>query len=148
MHRLVEFGALPFHLKAQLFRTLIVVGCVRIGLYCFSPAWVDRAASALIGRAGPTRTEGVAPPRPTISELLWTVRVAGRVVPRAGCLTQVICARALLQRRGLESRMRVGVHRPGGSLEAHAWAETPEGRLLFDPGERSRYVALRSGETA
>ena len=40
-----------------------------------------------------------------------------------GCLSRSLVVQWLLQRSGIESSLRIGVHREGLRLEAHAWIE-------------------------
>jgi len=56
-------------------------------------------------------------------------RVA-RWVPRATCLTQALAARWLLRRRGILTRLCVGVQKDGTALRSHAWLELPGGVCL------------------
>ncbi|HET8564163.1 MAG TPA: lasso peptide biosynthesis B2 protein [Candidatus Binatia bacterium] len=42
---------------------------------------------------------------------------------RANCLHQSLVLWWLLRRQGIESDLRIGVHKTGGSLAAHAWVE-------------------------
>jgi hypothetical protein len=53
------------------------------------------------------------------------------------CLERSLCLRQLLGRRGLETRLRIGVAREEDRLLAHAWVEW-EGRPL---GETESAVA-------
>jgi hypothetical protein len=41
----------------------------------------------------------------------------------ATCLSRSLLLQWLLRRRGVESRLRIGVRSPAGALEAHAWVE-------------------------
>ena len=50
--------------------------------------------------------------------------IAGRRgVLQARCLSQAMLVRALLQRRGLDAVLQVGVRKDGGQFDAHAWVE-------------------------
>ena len=52
----------------------------------------------------------------------WAIPRAARFVPMASCLTQALAAQYLLARRGVASRIRIGVtQEPDGSFLAHAW---------------------------
>ncbi|MBI4588185.1 MAG: lasso peptide biosynthesis B2 protein [Candidatus Rokubacteria bacterium] len=63
-------------------------------------------------------------PVPSLPRLAWLVEVAGRYVPvNATCLKQALVLSWILGRRGIATTLRIGVARPEGILEAHAWLE-------------------------
>jgi len=52
------------------------------------------------------------------------VAIAARHAPfRARCLAASLTLESLLRRHGLEGRLRLGVRRHEGRIEAHAWVE-------------------------
>lgn len=54
----------------------------------------------------------------------WAVDAIGaKQWMRANCLPRALAAQAMLRRRGVASRLCVGVAREGGKLAAHAWLE-------------------------
>lgn len=63
---------------------------------------------------------------------------------RMRCLPRSLCLQWMLARRGMESRLRIGVRRQGeGTLEAHAWIEDEGGLPLNDTTDvESRFRAL------
>jgi hypothetical protein len=65
-------------------------------------------------------------------QVLWAVTVASGRAPRwTTCLSQALTVQAMLARRGLSSRLHVGVVRGDhGELEGHAWVER-EGRIVI-----------------
>lgn len=66
-----------------------------------------------------------------IERWAWLVDVAGRYSPiRSTCLKQALVLSFLLGRRGLITRLRLGVLRQGGSLKAHAWLERPNKTIV------------------
>ena len=56
------------------------------------------------------------------------------------CLVKSLTLWWLLGRQGISSRLRVGVRKEGGNLEAHAWVEQ-EGTALNEPEERHHHYA-------
>ncbi len=69
---------------------------------------------------------------------------AARLVPGASCLTQALALQVLLGRRGLGSRLCIGVRKgSAGGFEAHAWVERG-GRVLIGG---SSEAALRESWT-
>ena len=56
------------------------------------------------------------------------------------CLVKSLTLWWLLGRQGISSRLRIGVRKEGGNLEAHAWVER-EGTALNEPEERHHHYA-------
>jgi len=74
------------------------------------------------------------------------VSIAARHGPvRATCLPASVALDSLLRRYGMRGRLRLGVRRHQGRLEAHAWIEH-EGRPLLEPGVHSRFGAFKAGQ--
>jgi Transglutaminase-like superfamily len=48
------------------------------------------------------------------------------------CLPRALAAQAMLRRRGIASRLCLGVARDGKSLSAHAWVEIDRKRIIGD----------------
>jgi Transglutaminase-like superfamily len=58
------------------------------------------------------------------SAVVHAVERAERYVPRSNCLARAAASCAMLRRRGVRARMRVGARRDSkGGLRAHAWVE-------------------------
>lgn len=67
----------------------------------------------------------------SLPRLTWLVEVAGRYAPGKGsCLEQALVVAWLLGRRGVATRLRIGVARRDGRLQAHAWVELDRGVTL------------------
>lgn len=57
-------------------------------------------------------------------DLARLAAIAGAKGPvSATCLRQALVVRAWLRRQGLDARLKIGVMRPDGQLDAHAWVE-------------------------
>ncbi len=56
------------------------------------------------------------------------------------CLAKSLTLWWLLGRQGITSRLRIGIRKENGQLEAHAWVER-EGVALNEPEERHRHYA-------
>lgn len=71
------------------------------------------------------------------------VSVAARHMPyEVSCLRRSLCLWWLLARRGIGSRLVIGVSRPAGGFAAHAWVEW-QGSVVNDEADvRGRYVPL------
>ena len=63
--------------------------------------------------------------------IAWAVEHAG-AQPRmnALCLPRALAAHAMLRRRGIASRLCLGVARNGGEFAAHAWIEVGEKKIV------------------
>ena len=104
---------------------LVVLTLVRIALALMNFKRIQRISVALVRRLAPSPDNGTPE---TDAKLSRAVRRAAIFVPGAKCLAQATAAMIVTARRGLRSRMTIGVKL--GSLEAfgaHAWLETPSG---------------------
>jgi hypothetical protein len=82
-----------------------------------------------------------------VAKISWAVETAGRIVPAgANCLVRAIAGREMLARRGVGSRIRIGVAKDSPDLlRAHAWLECGD-RIITGEGEHRNYAALPVGE--
>jgi Transglutaminase-like superfamily len=73
----------------------------------------------------------------------WAVETAGRIVPTGdNCLVKAIAAREMLARRGVSSRLRLGIAKNSPDiLLGHAWLECGD-RIITGEGESRRYAAM------
>jgi hypothetical protein len=61
----------------------------------------------------------------------WAVEDLGaRPWMNALCLPRALAAHAMLRRRGIASRLCLGVAREGGDLTAHAWVEIGKDKIV------------------
>ena len=68
-----------------------------------------------------------------ISWVLWAVESVGaKPWLKALCLPRALATHAMLRRRGIASRLCLGVAREGQALIAHAWVEIGENRAVSD----------------
>jgi len=72
-------------------------------------------------------------------------RAARRHWSPMNCLRRSLALRRLLRRRGIGSRLHLGVRRGDGGLEAHAWVSCG-GQVLNDTPEVDRNYAELTGE--
>jgi hypothetical protein len=72
----------------------------------------------------------------------WAVeRMATRPWGNALCLPRALATHAMLRRRGIASRLCLGVARQDQALVAHAWIEIGEGGVIIDR-EVGRFTPL------
>ena len=61
----------------------------------------------------------------------WAVeRASAAPWMKAPCLPRALAAHAMLRRRGIASRLCLGVARDGGAFGAHAWVEVGAAKLV------------------
>jgi hypothetical protein len=66
-----------------------------------------------------------------IDWISWAVENLGaRSWMNALCLPRALAAHAMLRRRGIASRLCLGVAREGGDLAAHAWVEVGKDKIV------------------
>jgi hypothetical protein len=67
-------------------------------------------------------------------EVRWTAWAVEHVADGArmtsACLPRALAAQAMLRRRGISSRLCLGVARAGGETLAHAWLEVGDDRIV------------------
>ena len=62
--------------------------------------------------------------------MIWAVdRVAGKRWLPSSCLSRALAAQTMLRRRGVPSRLCLGVAKEGEALAAHAWIELAHGAM-------------------
>jgi len=72
----------------------------------------------------------------------WAIESAGQSgVAKANCLPRALAAQAMLRRRGVPSRLCLGVAREGEALSAHAWLELGQ-QILVGGAEAPQFTRL------
>lgn len=106
---------------------LLALAGVRLGLSLLGYKRLKKALGC--GKSGgPPLGKAVA------DRCAWAVATAAPLVPHASCLTQALAGRWLLERRGFDTRVVLGVRRtPAGGLAAHAWLRA--GQLVILGGD-------------
>jgi hypothetical protein len=125
----------------------VLLVAVRAGLRLVPFQRLNRLAR----RLSRPRRVAIGASRPASEPLVWAVDRVGLALlgPRA-CLTIALAGQILLGRRGIPSRLRIGVlKKEGGRLVGHAWLEGEEGVLLGGvAAELQRFVPLPDLEAA
>ena len=66
--------------------------------------------------------------------MAWAVeRTSNKPWMNALCLPRALAVHAMLRRRGIASRLCLGVARDGQKLVAHAWVEAGDTPVILDP---------------
>ena len=107
-----------FHLALRLF------GIERVG------RWVERAPAAARRPIDP-------------AAVARNVERAANGLPfSASCLVRSLAIASMLRRRGCDARLRIGVRKDAGALDAHAWVEMHGRPLNALPHVAARYAPL------
>ena len=61
---------------------------------------------------------------------------------QAACLPRALAAQAMLRRRGVASRLCLGVAREGEALSAHAWLELGQDNIVVGEAQAPRFTRL------
>jgi hypothetical protein len=61
---------------------------------------------------------------------------------QAACLPRALAAQAMLRRRGVASRLCLGVAREGQVLSAHAWLELGQDVIIVGEAQAPRFIRL------
>jgi hypothetical protein len=70
-----------------------------------------------------------------IGWVLWAIDAAAvKFRKETLCLPRTLATHSMLRRRGITSRICLGVAREQGKLAAHAWVEVGEDRTVAGPG--------------
>jgi hypothetical protein len=80
--------------------------------------------------------------------IAWAVeRVAARPWMKTPALPRALAVHGMLRRRGIVSRLCLGVARQGAQLASHAWVEVGEGTVVggADAGSFTRLAAFGGG---
>jgi hypothetical protein len=82
--------------------------------------------------------------RSIIRSARWINAAARYPRPWARCLQRSLALCLLLERRGFNTQLKIGVRRSGGDLEAHAWVEY-FGKVLNDSQDVACNFTLMNG---
>jgi hypothetical protein len=136
MRKIRKFLNLSSTEQRLLIRTWILLGLIRLGLELFPFSTLrkllDRLRS-ILGRGEKEFSE---------EQLVWSVTVVSRYIPKATCLAQALTAQFLLQQAGHQACLHIGVaDADEGRLKAHAWVES-QGRILMGGFDLNSYTHL------
>lgn len=138
MKRVSRFLRLSSADKGLLISAILLLGTIDLGLSLlpFPTLW------RLVTRTRKNRVDFREVPSSFPNRAIWAVRVAGRTMLGATCLSQALALQELLAWRGHSSQVRIGVARGvGGRLEAHAWVEY-QGLVILGGSGTKYYTPL------
>lgn len=125
------WSALPVHERGAFLRLMLALSLVHLGLrvagYARIRTWCERWANRVPRRA--VMPDDLA----AAKRLAELAEIAGRhSLVTATCLRQALVVSTLLQRRGLDARLQIGVQHTGERFGAHAWVDL-DGVALGQP---------------
>jgi len=140
MRRLRKLAYLPKSDRRLLASSILLLGTVRLGLWLLPFQTLRRLLAGMTHKTAKLqKTDPV-----FVDKVVWAVKVASRYMPgRVKCLAQALTTQVLLERRGYQTQLRIGVAKgEGGQLEAHAWVES-QGRIVIGGlKDLARYTTL------
>ena len=136
MRRIRKFLNLSSGERRLLIRAWILLGVIRLGLELFPFSTLRKLLDRLKPKLGSFKEEF------SEEQLVWSVSVVSRYIPKATCLAQALTAQLLLQQAGHQACLHIGVEEgEQGSIKAHAWVES-QGRILIGGFDLNRYTHL------
>ena len=139
MKRVSKFLRLSSADQLLLLKAAFLLGTIRLGLRLLS----FQTMLSLLARMAKATPELHHIDQAPADKVPWAVGVAKCYIPGVTtCLAQAFAVKALLNRRGCQARLRIGVDRGGeGQFQAHAWVES-QGRVVVGAKGLSRYTPL------
>ncbi len=142
MRRLARFVRLHPADRRLIVETAVLV----VVVWLFQRARRERFLAAL--RSGTCTPTEVQRAPATETRVRWALSAVGRSLPLArNCLVRAVVAQVLLRRRGVPSKLMVGVARDRShGLRAHAWLEGTTGAVVGgDQASEFTPLAYRGG---
>ena len=109
-----------------LFKTFILLGVVRLGLWQLSFANL-RKFLAFFSRQ---RIFLKSDRQIGIDSIVWAVNRSSRFMPGVKCLARALTTEVLMNQYGHQPQLRIGVAKRSEKIEAHAWVES-QGQVLI-----------------
>jgi hypothetical protein len=136
MRKISKFLNLSSSEQGLLIRAWILLGLIRLGLELFPFSTLRKLLDRLRPKLGSLKKEF------SEEQLVWSVTVVSRYIPKATCLAQALTTQLLLQQAGYQACLHIGVtEAEEGRIEAHAWVES-QGRILSGGSNISKYTLL------
>jgi len=136
MKRIRKFFNLSSTEQRLLIRAWILLGVTRLGLELFPFSTLRKFLDILRPKLGSFKKEF------SEEQLVWSVTVVSRYIPKATCLAQALTSQFLLQQAGRQACLHIGVEEAEeGGIKAHAWVES-QGRILIGGFDINRYTHL------
>jgi hypothetical protein len=135
-----------------LVKTYLLLLVVRLGLWMVPfpklRAWVQARGQKPGLSITPEMSEQASPPAQGWQMAVWAIEKAARYSPgQTKCLARALVAQILLQRRGYQPILQLGVKKlPTGTIHAHAWVELNSQVVIGGLDNLADYSVLRTPE--
>jgi len=142
MKRIIRFLRLPELDRSLLIKSWVWLAAIRVGLYLFP---FETLRTWIVSRTPTASTESLDEPSAYVNRVTWAVHAASRYLPGAQtCLVQALATQRLLVRRGVSTRLLIGLTRASaGVFEGHAWVES-DGQIVMGKAGHERFVPLKA----
>lgn len=108
-----------------LFKTFILLGLIRLGLWQLSFANLRKFLTFFSHRISANSDRQV-----KVDCIVWAVNKSSQYMPGVKCLARALTTEVLMNQYGHQPQLRIGVAKRRGKLEAHAWVES-QGQVLI-----------------
>lgn len=138
MKKLHKLASLTSSDRQLLFNTIFLLTTIRLGLWLLPFKTLRNLLAKVTQTTSKLPTDAV-----HVKKIIWAVKVASRYLPgRVKCLARALTTQILLERRGYQAQLRIGVVKNEKGLEAHAWVES-QGRIVIGGlKDLGRYTTL------
>jgi hypothetical protein len=136
MKRVHKFFNLSSSEQRLLIKAWILLGVIRLGMELFPFSTLRKLLDRLRFLMGGFEKEF------SEEQLVWSITVASRYIPKATCLAQALTTQLFLQQAGHQACLHIGVSEAeDGGIKAHAWVES-QGRILIGGFDINKYTHL------
>ncbi len=139
MKFLLKFRSLKPAGRRVLLRMTFVLPLTALGLRVLGFGRVYAALERLSRQAGPPSEDETRQVRRARHMIRYTAKHG---LYRGNCLSRSLVLWWLLRRQGIESDLRIGVHRDGKDFDAHAWVEHQGRPLNASKQVHEKYAAF------
>jgi hypothetical protein len=145
MYKLFRFFLLPYQKKKLLIQSLFLVCAIRLCLWLFPFKWLSKWFS-YFDSDNPNKKEI---DWEIINNVVASVRIISKYIPYSSCLTQALATRTLLNLKGQDSNLRIGVDKENTEdFAAHAWIEIDEKIIIGKlPYHHRRFSTLNPSDS-
>jgi hypothetical protein len=123
--------------RLYLREAILALALARFAVRFLPAAWIlawARRPPRHVNRFGVLEAAGWVP---------WSIETIGpKPWMQAACLPRALAAQAMLRRRGVASRLCLGVAREGMELSAHAWLELGQDLIIVGEAQAPRFTRL------
>lgn len=144
MKSLLKFVRLPASDRLLLFKTFILLGLVRLGLWRLPFKTLQQSLNKI------SRSPQISPASSvrcrSINKIVWAVDVSSHLMPgHVKCLARALTTQVIMSRRGYTPDLRIGVAKDRNNcLEAHAWIELEGAVVIGLLPDLKRFVPMPS----